>query len=152
MQPDELLAREAIRKTLMVYTMRGDQGRVEDLATAFAEDGVLEIGADHRYVGREAIARGLRESTSEADARFLRHHITSSEISFRSPDEASARTYFFVLTQVGPDHAGVYVDRLRRAGEEWLLAERKVRLDWAADDSVFPREMLRALMRPDDRS
>jgi hypothetical protein len=150
MQSDEALAREAIRKTLMVYTLRGDQGRLEDLAAAFAKDGALEIGGERRYVGRAEIVRGLRDSTSGSQARFVRHHVTSSEIAFQSHAEATARSYFFVVTDVGPDHAGVYVDRLREIGGEWLFAERKVRLDWAADTSVFPREMLRALMRPAD--
>jgi hypothetical protein len=144
----EQLAREAIRKTSMIYTMRGDQGRVEELAAAFAEDGVLEIGRERRFVGRDAIVRGLRESTQGSTAQFLRHHVTSSEIEFPSAIEAVARSYFFVITDIGPDHAGVYLDRLREVEGDWLLTKRVVRLDWAAENSLFPREMLRALMRP----
>ena len=65
---DELLAREAIRHTMSVYNTAGDRGRVDELATAFTPDGVLEFGGD-RFEGRAAIiARLAAVDPTRADA------------------------------------------------------------------------------------
>ena len=42
-----------------------------------------------------------------------------------------------VHTNIGPDHHGVYVDRLARVDGQWKIAEREVRLDWQSPDSVY---------------
>ena len=58
MDVSEVVAREAIRYTMSVYTTAGDRGALEELASAFAPDGVLEMfGAVH--VGRRAIIERL---------------------------------------------------------------------------------------------
>ena len=41
------------------------------------------------------------------------------------------------MTDVGPDHCGVYTDTFRKVGGEWLIAHRKVRTEWWADNSHF---------------
>src|SRR5258708_35849487 len=57
---DELLAREAIRKTMAKYTVSGDRLRIDDFASCFTEDGVIEASSapgkvEFRYVGRNEI-------------------------------------------------------------------------------------------------
>jgi SnoaL-like domain len=125
---EELLARESIRKTMASYTFAGDRLRAEDFMAAFTEDGILESegvpAADaFRYEGRDAMRQWFsrwRQAPSDAQrpkATFVRHHLSTSHI--------------------GPDHCGYYVDSLRKVGESWLIAHRKVRLDWRSPQSLF---------------
>lgn len=140
MTQDEALAREEIRKTMMRYNIGGDRGRLHDLASAFAADGVLdtETEGETPAKGPAAIVAMLeRLGKRYAHMTLCRHNLTTSRIDFTSPDTAEGRTYFFVLTEIGPDHAGVYTDRFRKVGEEWLIEHRRVRLDWAAPNSIM---------------
>jgi hypothetical protein len=43
-----------------------------------------------------------------------------------------ARSYFFVITERGPDHWGRYRDELVRHDARWLFQHRVVRLDGRA--------------------
>jgi hypothetical protein len=134
---------EAIRRTLAAYNVAGDRMRLEELAATFAEDGVLELPTSSLR-GRAAIAAGLGGRRS-ADApppsgrrpTFVRHHLTTSLLELTGPDTASGRTYFLVFTDVGPDHAGVYVDRLRRTPDGWRFEHRKVMIDWMSEATLF---------------
>ena len=146
---DELLAREGIRATMARYTTSGDRLREEAFAATFAEDGILEsegvADADKfRFEGRAAIRGWLHrwvdlpegvESTHQAS--FVRHHLATCDIELTGPDTARARTYWVAWTDIGPDHSGYYLDSFRRVGTEWLIAHRKVRLDWRSPDSLF---------------
>lgn len=132
----------AIRNTLAAYNMAGDRLRLEALAALFLEDGVLEtsIGA---FRGRQEIidglgGRGRPAPTAEQGPTLLRHNLTTCHITVTSPDTAEARTYFMVLTNVGLDHAGHYVDRLRKLDGAWMFERRIVRIDWASKQSVYP--------------
>ena len=42
------------------------------------------------------------------------------------------------IADIGPDHAGNYIDKLVRQGERWLFAHRRVELVWRSPDSCFP--------------
>ena len=148
MNLDELLAREAIRHTMTRYTFAGDRLRTEEFVAVFTEDAVLasegvEESDVFRHEGREAIrewmARWSRRSGAAQPpaATFVRHHLSTSLIELTGPDTAKARTYWVAYTDIGPDHCGYYIDRFRKTGEEWLIAERKVRLDWRSPNSLF---------------
>jgi hypothetical protein len=143
MDVEELLARESIRDTLASYNFSGDRGRVDLLAEAFTDDGVLEFegGAHH---GREAIVAALSPSADDRRSGhesgqpfFLRHNLTSNRIEFTGADTARSWTYFQVMTPIGIDHCGVYVDELRKTGERWLISSRRVKLDWRSPDSLM---------------
>jgi len=150
MNLEELLAREGIRHTMARYNTAGDRLRVAAFTAVFTEDGVLEsegVGeADQfRYEGREAISAWLTRWTdappdTDAPSRratFIRHHLSTCDIEFTGPDTATARTYWTAYTDIGPDHCGCYVDAFRRVGGDWLIAHRRVRLDWRSADSLF---------------
>lgn len=146
MTPDEASALEAIRQTMARYNIAGDRLKLDELAATFTEDGVLEEGPQDagRIVrqGRAAIAAGLREGVARMHPggkkpSFVRHHLTTSLLECVSPDEARGRTYFEVYTDIGPDHAGVYIDRFRKVDGRWLIAHREVRIDWVADNAIF---------------
>ena len=149
MTHDERHARGAIRDTIARYTIAGDRLKVEDFIACFTDDAVIEsegVPEDRafRYAGREAI-RGWQERWLDAArqgrpvhaASFARHHLTTSQIDLTGPDTARARTYWQAWTDIGPDHAGFYLDGFRREGERWLIAHRRIRLDWEAEGSLF---------------
>ncbi|MDB5726546.1 MAG: hypothetical protein JWQ16_3300 [Novosphingobium sp.] len=144
----DLLAREAIRDTLAKYNVSGDRLKVDDYAACFTEDGIME--AEHkdltfafRYEGRETIRAWQQrwlEGTAQGGvhkATFARHHLSTSKIDLTGPDTAGVRTYWVAWTDIGPDHAGYYLDTFRKVGEDWLIAHRRVREDWRSPASLF---------------
>lgn len=135
---EELLAREGIQQTIHRYNAAGDRGRLEELVGCFVEEGVLEIRGSWRAAGRDAIRTRLAQVRDDGGF-LLRHHLTTQHVEL-SPDGADARawTYFVVWTDRGPDHAGRYIDHLRRVGADWLLAHRAVAVEWRSADSRFP--------------
>ncbi|MGH7802839.1 MAG: nuclear transport factor 2 family protein [Candidatus Binatia bacterium] len=153
MDVEELLAREEIRHLLASYNVAGDRGRREEFGSVFSEDAVLEMPSG-RCEGRAAILERLfapREAASgRADVRmltFVRHHLTTSKIDFTSPTEAKGRTYFMVLTDIGVDHSGIYVDEYRKRDGRWWIVRREVRIDYVAENPLFGVDLKRAAGR-----
>jgi hypothetical protein len=145
---DDLLAREAIRDTMAKYNISGDRLKVDDYVACFTEDGIMEsefVPEDKafRYSGKAEILawqqRWLNREPGDAvhKASFIRHHLSTSKIDITGPDTAKARTYWVAWTDIGPDHAGYYLDDFRKVGDEWLIAHRRVRLDWESPDSLY---------------
>jgi hypothetical protein len=149
MSIEELLAREAIRHTIASYTIAGDRLKADELAAQFTDDGVLESegvkGADlFRHEGQAAIRDwllgwGTRAAQQPATPRptFVRHHLGTCKLDFSSATDARGCTYWVAHTDIGPDHSGYYLDTFRRVGARWLIAHRRVRLDWRAPNSLF---------------
>ncbi len=146
---EELLAREAIRDTIAQYNTAGDRLHVDAFVECFTDDAVIEsefVPDDKafRYAGKEAI-RGWQErwlhrepdQHSVHQASFARHHLSTCKIDLTGPDTARVRTYWSAWTDIGPDHAGMYLDDFRKVGDRWLIAWRRVRLDWEDEDSLF---------------
>ena len=129
--------REAIRDLLTRYTYNGDRARLEGLAAAFAEDGVLEFpgGSGTGPAGIVAALTGVADGYPRT---FVRHHITNPMIDIDG-DTATARSYFHVFSDNGPDHAGTYDDRLVRTAAGWRFSWRRVRIDWQSPTSTHPR-------------
>lgn len=146
---EDFLAREAIRDRIARYNVAGDRLKVEDYAACFTEDGIIEADGFRpeqafRYEGRAAILAWQRrwlERTLAGEkvhaASFARHHLSTCQIDLTGPETARARTYWAAWTDIGPDHAGFYLDEFRKVGGEWLIAHRKIRLDWEAENSLF---------------
>jgi len=127
--------RDAIRDLLARYTYNGDRGRLAEMAACFAEGGVLEFPGKAPQ-GPAAIEAALSSGTRDARLTFIRHHITNPLISVDG-DGATARSYFTVHSNFGPDHSGTYDDRLVRTANGWRFAHRRVRIDWQAERSLF---------------
>lgn len=155
MNLEELLARESIRQTMASYTMAGDRLRVDDFVAVFTDDAILESEGvpetdAFRYEGRQAMREWFtRWKKPEGvppthQARFVRHHLSTSAIELKGSDTATARTYWVAYTDIGPDHGGYYVDTFRKIGERWLIAHRKVRLDWRSPQSLFTTAVTRS--------
>lgn len=127
--------RDAIRDLLARYTYYGDRGRIEQLAACFAADGKIEYpGASAR--GPAAIAATLTSGERNPAITFVRHHITNPLIELAG-ETATARSYFAVHSDNGPDHSGTYDDKLVRTAEGWRFAHRRVRIDWQSEVSLF---------------
>ena len=150
MTVDKLLARESIRATITKYTIAGDRMRIDDFLSVFTEDAILEseyVPAQDafRYEGLEQIKQWItrwRDGLQTPDtqihkATFIRHHLATSQIELIDPYLAEGRTYWTAYTDIGPDHAGYYVDKFRKTNDAWLIAHRRVRLDWRAHNSLF---------------
>ena len=81
--------------------------------------------------------KGQNDGAVKRTAQFVRHNLTTCKIDLTGPDTAKVRTYWMVITDIGPDHSGVYVDDFRNEDGQWLIAHRQVRSDWFSPDSHF---------------
>lgn len=147
---EELIDRESIRQTLANYNMAGDRLKVDDFVAVFTQEGILETESvpEHDgfcYRGRDEIRawltrwqRGDSTSTTPThQASFVRHHLSTCDIKLLSVTEARSRTYWTAYTDIGADHGGYYLDALQKVDGEWLIAHRRIRLDWRADNSLM---------------
>ena len=142
MDIQELLNREAIRQTQARYNTGGDSVNYDELGSAFTEDGVILLaGGGFSHEGRQAIIEGMRGKAVARGAGqpgiFQRHQLTTSRVEFLGANEAKGRTYFFVVTELGPDHSGVYYDEFRRVGDSWQISKREIALEWRRAGSRF---------------
>jgi ketosteroid isomerase-like protein len=135
----ELTAREQIRDTIARYNHFGDRGRYEEMVACFAPDGILIVHDEDRYEGRDALRAFFSgvAGTARPGLTQLRHCLTNLMIDVHDPDTATTSAYFQVISDIGLDHWGRYRDRLVRAEDGWLLAERSVRTDGYARGSFF---------------
>jgi hypothetical protein len=150
MDAHEVSARAAIQATVARYTFHGDRGNVAELAQCFAEDGVLDFTGEWVAHGRDGIFEQTSSVTGDTRERvqpLLRHHLATHYVEFEGTAEARATTYFTAYTEIGPDHVGRYVDRLRREGDDWLFAHRRILVDWWAPNTLYPGEAERSAAR-----
>jgi uncharacterized protein (TIGR02246 family) len=144
----ELIAREQIRDLVASYAHLADGGRFDALLELFAEDGVLQGGDAPAARGRAAIRAFLTgtgpDLTNVSRVKLIRHHVSSVRIEVDGPDTARGASYFFVLTERGPDHWGRYRDEYVRRDGRWLFGHRRARLDgfapgsWSAERRARP--------------
>jgi hypothetical protein len=143
MSLEQAIAREHIRDTMARYNIAGDRRDLPAFVDTFTDDAVYE-SAVFRCVGRESIEAYLRASWSAKPsgptARFRRHNLTTSQIDLTGPSTAGSRTYYFVVTDLGPDHCGYYVDQWREQRGRWLMSNREVWMDWCHPGSLFVPE------------
>lgn len=138
---DELLAREAIRKTICRYTRAVDNRRYDELREVFLPEGSIAVQGGARLDGVEAIieafGQGAIKRRAAEPGNFQRHNLTTSMIDVIGPDEATGAHYVIVVTELGFDHTGLYTDTYRRRGDEWLVHERNARMEWVRPGSRF---------------
>ena len=139
----KLAAGDEIRDLVATYAHLGDRGQFDGLCALFAPDGVLELDDGRTFNGRDALHAFLiatRDALAADAARpLIRHHVSSVQVTVDDPGHAHGASYFFVVTERGPDHWGRYRDRYVHVDERWLFAHRRVRVDgmapgsWAAE-------------------
>jgi ketosteroid isomerase-like protein len=146
---EESLAREHIRDTMARYNIAGDGNDFRAFVDLFTDDAVFEA-AVFRCEGKSAIEAYFSKrpyaDPSAPGPRFRRHNLTTSQIDLTGPNSASARTYYVVYTDLGPDHCGYYVDRYRQEKGRWLIAYRGVWMDWSHPASRFVPEVCKQMV------
>jgi hypothetical protein len=146
---EETLARERIRDTMARYNIGGDTRNLPQFLDTFTEDAVYESSPFH-CVGKAKIHEYLsvawNAKPSRPVARFRRHNLTTSQVDFLSPTTAKARTYYLVVTDLGPDHSGFYLDYWREDHGRWLMSHRQVWMDWTRPDSLFVPDISKKML------
>ena len=135
----ELAAREGIRDTLARYNHGGDRAKFDEMIVCFAPDGVVVIVDASEHRGREALREFFAGVGGTANPALtqMRHCVTNLVIDVESETTALASSYFQVITDIGLDHWGRYRDRLGKVDDRWLIAERSVKTDGYAANSLF---------------
>lgn len=146
---EQAVAREHIRDTMARYNIGGDRRDLAAFVGTFTEDAIYESAVFH-CEGKAAIEAYLAANWSAKlagpVARFRRHNLTTCQIDLTGPTTATARTYYFVVSDLGPDHSGFYVDQFRQEKGLWLIAHREVWMDWCSPHSLYvPQESKRLL-------
>ena len=141
MKLEEMLAREAIRYTIGRYNSAIDRSAYPELANVFTPDGVMAFGGQQPLQGRDKIIAAMTagaERRGAFDAKNFQRHLLGNSI-INIVDATSARSvhYILVITELGVDHSGVYVDNFVKSGERWLIAHRAANLEWVRPDSRF---------------
>jgi hypothetical protein len=141
MKLDEMLTREAIRYTIGRYNSAIDRSAYPELAEVFTPDGTMAFGGHARFEGREKIIAALSagaEKRGAFDAKNFQRHLLGNSI-INVVDDRSARSvhYILVITELGVDHSGVYVDDFVKSGDRWLIEHRQANLEWVRPDSRF---------------
>ena len=138
----QVIARESIRDLVARYNANGDTGRFAQVRELFSPDATMDIGDGRVYRGLEevmTIFTGTKEATGAASAlSHVRHSTTTHQIDLVDETHASGRLYFFVVTDIGLDHWGRYVDSYIATDGTWKFASRKVTVDGWAANSLFP--------------
>ena len=128
--PTTIEEKDAIREVLAEYCFRLDDGRYEDMAALFTEDGTWDT-AFGKGTGRAAIAglaRDLRARAGESRPRAI-HLVTNIAIALDGP-RADVRSNWTTV-QNGPEgpkigSGGGYRDEMVKEGGCWLFRYRKI--------------------------
>ena len=122
--------KDAIREVLAEYCFRLDDGRFDEMAALFTEDGTWDT-AFSKATGRPAIAelaRSLRVRVTEPRPRAV-HLVTNIVIALEG-ERATVRSNWMVMqnSPEGPriGSGGAYDDEMVKEGGRWLFRYRKI--------------------------
>jgi 3-phenylpropionate/cinnamic acid dioxygenase small subunit len=141
----QLLARESIRDLVTRYNSNGDSGRFAQVMELFAPDAVMQLQGG-RYEGLAEILTiftGTKDRLGDAPASagdapaYVRHYVATHQIDLIDESNATGRCYFVVLSPIGVDHWGRYIDRYRVVDGEWRFAHRSVTVDGEMPGAVL---------------
>ena len=128
--PGAVDEKDAIREVLAEYCFRLDDGRFDEMAALFTEDGTWDT-AFGRATGRQAIAelaRNLRARVAEPRPRAV-HLVTNIAIALES-ERATVRSNWMVMQNSleGPriGSGGAYDDEMVKKGGRWQFRYRKI--------------------------
>jgi hypothetical protein len=137
----ELSAREEIRDLVARYNANGDTGRFAQVMELFAPDAVMDPGEGRVYTGTDEIIEiftGARDGADYGDQPvYLRHMTATHQIDVIDQSNATGRCYYQVLTAVGLDHWGRYIDEYKVVDGRWRFARRRVTVDGSNPNALF---------------
>ncbi len=137
----EVIAREEIRDLVTRYNSNSDTGRFSQLLELFDDTSVMTIDGGAPYRGKSEIinifnnAKGRLESADVP--KYVRHFVATHQIDVESENAARGRCYFAVLTHIGLDHWGRYIDTYKRVNDKWLFDTRNVFVDGTSAGATF---------------
>ena len=151
----ETCDRVQIQYTMALYCNSVDSGDVDGVVSAFMADGQLELSSGTKAHGHAAIRAfytpvigpARPDRMPDGSIPLLRHNLTTSRVEFVDDNSAQGQTYFLSLTRHGPDHAGRYLDTFSRHGERWLIADRRIVVEWYASPSWYESVRLKGAKR-----
>ncbi len=137
----ELAAREEIRDLVARYNANGDTGRFEQAMELFAPDAVMDPSDGRIYTGPGEIIEIFTGARDGADYQgqpiYVRHMTATHQIDLVDESTATGRCYYQVLTAVGLDHWGRYIDEYKTVDGRWRFARRRVTVDGRNPNSLF---------------
>jgi 3-phenylpropionate/cinnamic acid dioxygenase small subunit len=137
----ELAAREAIRDLVARYNANGDSGRFDEVLELFAPDAVMDVaewGVKRGHDEIRTIFTGARDRATFGDHPvYLRHVTGTHQIDVVDGSHATGRCYYLVLTAIGLDHWGRYLDEYVVVDGRWRFASRRVTVDGRSPDALF---------------
>jgi 3-phenylpropionate/cinnamic acid dioxygenase small subunit len=117
--------KDAIRELMAEYCFRLDDGRYDDMAALFTEDGAWDT-AFGKATGRAALARDIR---ARADRPRAAHLVTNIVIALDGA-HARVRSNWMVMrnSSEGPKvgSGGAYADDIVQQNGIWLFRYRKI--------------------------
>jgi hypothetical protein len=139
----ELEAREAIRDLVARYNANGDTGRFDQVVELFAPDAVMDVQGQPPRTGQDEIRTIFTAARDRADYGdnpvYVRHMTATLQIDLLDPWTAKGRCYYQVLTAIGLDHWGRYIDDYRVVEGVWKFARRRVTVDGRNPAALFVR-------------
>jgi hypothetical protein len=113
----------------------------EDLAVVFAEDSEMIISDSISFKGRQVIidslSAGAKKRGVGKPGNFQRHSLGNSMINVLDANSAKAVHFIMVMTELGFDHSGIYIDDFVKVGARWLIKTRRANMEWARPESRF---------------
>ena len=144
----EVVAREEIRDLVTRYNSNGDSGRFEQLMELFDDSYVMVLFGTDTYNGRGEIINIFNNATDRLSSgdtpRYVRHFVATHQIDLESKTKASGRCYFAVLTHLGVDHWGRYIDTYKKLNGKWYFDVRRVFVDGTDPRSTFLESKVRS--------
>lgn len=138
----EVLARESIRDLVARYNANGDSGRFAQVRELFSRDAVMDIGDGTVYRGLDEVmtifSRTKDGTGATSGLTHVRHTTSTHQIDLIDECSGTGRLYFAVLTDIGLDHWGRYVDGYIVEDDRWKFASRQVSVDGWSPQSLFP--------------
>jgi 3-phenylpropionate/cinnamic acid dioxygenase small subunit len=122
--------KDAIRELLAEYCFRLDDGRYDEMAALFTEDGIWDT-AFGKASGRAAIAKLAADIRARAGGERPRAvHLVTNIVIALDGDRAQVRSNWIVM-QNSPDgpkigSGGAYLDEIVRRHGRWLYQYRKI--------------------------
>jgi 3-phenylpropionate/cinnamic acid dioxygenase small subunit len=140
MEAWQLEARESIRDLVARYNANGDSGRIEHVLELFSENATMIVRGNERR-GRAEIGDVFAETAAGVDwgdhPVYVRHMTATLQIDLVDKARARSRCYYAVITAIGLDHWGRYIDEYSVADGGWKFSRREVTLDGSSPNSLF---------------
>jgi hypothetical protein len=138
---DEMLIRNAIQYTIGRYCSAIDRACYDELTEVFTPDAVVTFCNAPSLIGHQHIVSTMTNAAEKRGSllpqNFQRHLLGNSIINVLDSQNAKAVHYISVISELGPDHSGVYIDDFVKSGERWLIARRQANVEWVRPDSRF---------------